>query len=134
MSLSTARLTLEAVAAVGSFCSLLFYCLSAGSIVSFLGDRRRQLNQPEPPESQLPPVSILKPLKGIDPEIWESFCSHCEQNYPEFQLIFGVSDPHDPAIGIVRKLQAKYPNLSIDLIWCNLVLGANIKVSNLAQM
>ena len=134
MSLSTARLTLEAVAAVGSFCSLLFYCLSAGSIVSFLGDRRRQLNQPEPLESQLPPVSILKPLKGIDPEIWESFCSHCEQNYPEFQLIFGVSDPRDPAIEMVRKLQAKYPNLSIDLIVCNLLLGANIKVSNLAQM
>src|SRR6202050_2506234 len=134
MSLSIARLTLEAAAVVGTVCSLLFYCLSAVSIFTFLGDRRRALNPPGPPENPLPPVSILKPLKGIDPEIWESFCSHCEQDYPEFQLIFGVSDPHDPAIGIVRKLQAKYPNLSIDLIVCNLLLGANIKVSNLAQM
>jgi ceramide glucosyltransferase len=73
-------------------------------------------------------------LKGVDPEIWESFCSHCEQDYPEFQLIFGVSDPTDPAIEVVRKLQAKYRNLPIELIVCDRVLGANIKVSNLAQM
>jgi ceramide glucosyltransferase len=49
-------------------------------------------------------------------------------------LIFGVSDPGDPAIEVVRKLQAKYPNLPIELIVCDRVLGANIKVSNLAQM
>lgn len=134
MSLSTARLILEAAAAIGTACCLLFYCVSLLSMFSFVGDKRRQLNQPKLPENQLPPVSILKPLKGIDPEIWESFCSHCEQDYPEFQLIFGVSDPCDPAIEIVRKLQAKYPNLSIDLIVCKLLLGANIKVSNLTQM
>src|SRR5208282_919202 len=63
-----------------------------------------------------------------------SFCSHCEQDYPEFQLIFGVSDPGDPAIEVVRKLQAKYPDLPIELIVCDRALGANIKVSNLAQM
>jgi ceramide glucosyltransferase len=73
-------------------------------------------------------------LKGVDPEIWENFCSHCEQDYPEFQLIFGVSDPADPAIEVVRKLQAKYPNLTIELIVCDRILGTNIKVSNLAQM
>jgi ceramide glucosyltransferase len=82
----------------------------------------------------LPPVSILKPLRGVDPEIWESFCSHCEQDYPEFQLIFGVSDPLDPAIEIVHKLQAKYPDRPIELLVCDRVLGTNIKVSNLAQM
>ncbi len=49
-------------------------------------------------------------------------------------LIFGVSDPGDPAIEVVHKLQAKYPNLPIELIVCDRVLGANIKVSNLAQM
>ena len=75
-------------------------------------------------------------MKGVDPEIWESFCSHCEQDYPEsqIQMIFGVSDPADPAIEVVRKLQAKYPNLAIELIVCDRILGANIKVSNLAQM
>src|SRR6202171_2771760 len=130
----TPRAVLEAVAAIGTVGSLFFYFLSALSLASYLSDRRKQLKQPPLPESQLPPVSILKPLKGVDPEIWESFCSHCEQDYPQFQLIFGVSDPADPAIEVVRKLQAKSPNLRIELIVCDLVLGANIKVSNLAQM
>jgi len=79
-------------------------------------------------------VSILKPLKGLDPEAWESFCSHCEQDYPQFQLIFGVSDAADPAVDVVGKLQAKYPALAIELIVCERILGTNIKVSNLAQM
>src|SRR6202158_617321 len=130
----TIRAALEVVAAIGTVCSLFFYFLSALSLASFLGDRRKKLKQPPLRESQPPPVSILKPLKGVDPEMWESFCSHCEQEYPEFQLIFGVSDPGDPAMEVVRKLQSKYPNLSIELIVCDRVLGANIKVSNLAQM
>jgi ceramide glucosyltransferase len=130
----TSRVLLEAVAALGTLGSLFFYLLSTLSLVSFLRDRRKKLNQPPLPESQLPPVSILKPLKGVDPEMWESFCSHCEQTYPQYQLLFGVSDPADPAIEVVRKLQAKYPNLPIKLLVCDRVLGANIKVSNLVQM
>jgi ceramide glucosyltransferase len=140
----TARAVLEAVAVIGTVGCLSFYFLSALALASFLRDKRkkdtrnkdRQENlKPAPlPESQLPPVSILKPLKGVDPEIWESFCTHCEQEYPQFQLIFGVNDPGDPAIEVVRKLQAKYPNCAIDLLVCDRVLGANIKVSNLVQM
>ncbi|HXA05562.1 MAG TPA: bacteriohopanetetrol glucosamine biosynthesis glycosyltransferase HpnI, partial [Bryobacteraceae bacterium] len=125
---------LETIAALGTVGSLSFYFLSALSIASFLSDRHKKLKQPPLPPTQLPAVSILKPFKGVDPEIWESCCSHCEQEYPEFQLVFGVSDPGDPAVEVVRKLQAKYPNLAIELIVCDRVLGANIKVSNLAQM
>jgi len=130
----TARAVLEAVALAGTVGSVFFYLLSALGLASFLGDRRKKLRQAPQPENQLPPISILKPLKGIDPEIWESFCSHCEQEYPQFQLIFGVSDSADPAIEVVRKLQSKYPGLPIELIVCDRVLGANIKVSNLVQM
>ncbi len=132
--LLTPRTLLEAVAAIGTLGSLSFYSLSMLGLASFLADTRKKLKQAQLPENQLPPVSILKPLKGVDPGIWESFCSHCDQNYPQFQLIFGVSDPADPAIEVVRKLQAKYPNVLIELIVCNHVLGTNIKVSNLAQM
>ncbi|MFZ0796693.1 MAG: bacteriohopanetetrol glucosamine biosynthesis glycosyltransferase HpnI [Terriglobales bacterium] len=133
---STPRALLEAATIIGTVCCLFFYFLSALGLASFLSDRRKKLRQTRLPESQLPPVTILKPLKGVDPKIWESFCSHCEQDYPEFQIqmIFGVSDPSDPAVEVVRELQAKYPNLPIDLVVCNRVLGANIKVSNLAQM
>jgi len=130
----TARGVFEAVALAGTVGSLFFYLLSALGLASFLGDRRKKSRQAPQPDNQLPPISILKPLKGIDPEIWESFCSHCEQDYPQFQIIFGVSDPSDPAIEVVRKLQSTHPNLPIELIVCDRVLGANIKVSNLVQM
>jgi ceramide glucosyltransferase len=130
----TARAVLETVAALGTVGSLFFYFLSALGLATFLSDTRKKLNQPVLSETQLPPVSILKPLKGVDPEIWESFCSHCEQVYPQFQILFGVSDPGDPAIEVVRKLRTKYPSVPIELIVCDRVLGTNVKVSNLAQM
>jgi ceramide glucosyltransferase len=130
----TLRAALEAVAAIGTVGSLCFYFLCALSLAAYLSDTRKKLKQAPPPENQHPPVSILKPLKGVDPEIWGSFCSHCEQQYPEFELIFGVSDAADPACEAVRKLQAKYPARSIKLIVCDRILGANIKVSNLVQM
>jgi ceramide glucosyltransferase len=128
----TPRTVLEMIAVLGTLGSLSFYLLSVLGIVSFLGAVRRQNRGA--PVNTLPPVSILKPLKGVDPAIWESFCSHCEQDYREFQLIFGVSDPADPAIEIVRKLQANYPAISIELVVCEKALGTNVKVSNLCQM
>ena len=82
----------------------------------------------------LPPVSILKPLKGEDPEIYESFRSHCLQDYPEYELIFGVSDPADPALHAVERLRREFPHRAIQLVVCPQQLGANTKVSNLAQM
>ena len=82
----------------------------------------------------LPPVSILKPLKGIDPEIYEGFRSHCQQDYPEYEIIFGVSDPADPAVASVEQLQRQFPERAIRLLVCPEILGANVKVSNLEQM
>ena len=125
---------IEAVAALLTICSLFFYSLCAAALASFLRDRRKQLAQPRLSDTHFPPVSILKPLKGVDPEMWESFCSHCEQQYPHYQLIFGVSDADDPAIALVRQLQARYPNLPMELMVCERALGTNIKVSNLVQM
>src|SRR5580765_2725500 len=130
----TARLLIETVAALGTLSSLGFYLLSGCGIANFLRYRRRRRASVSLSETQLPPVSILKPLKGIDPQIWEAFCSHSEQDYPEFQLIFGVSDPNDPAIALVRKLQEKYPTRQIELRFCQRDLGTNRKLITLAQM
>ncbi|MGA7684054.1 MAG: bacteriohopanetetrol glucosamine biosynthesis glycosyltransferase HpnI [Terriglobales bacterium] len=122
------RILLEAVTALGTISCLCFYVLSACGITSFLKQRQRK------PIPSPPPVSILKPLKGADPEMWESFRSHAEQDYPDFELIFGVSDPSDPACTIVRQLQQECPSRAIKLIVCEQALGTNVKVSNLAQM
>ena len=82
----------------------------------------------------MPPISILKPLKGTDPEIYESFRSHCLQDYPEYEIIFGVSDPNDSATESVKELQREFPDRRIQLVVSPKILGANVKVSNLAQM
>jgi len=123
----------EVVAAAGTICCLAFYTLATIALVSFLRWRKKNSARAAA-QAQWPAVSILKPLKGVDPEIWESFCSHCEQDYPEFELIFGVNDADDPACDVVRRLQQAYPNMPVRLLVCDQVLGANRKVSNLAQM
>ncbi|HVM93076.1 MAG TPA: bacteriohopanetetrol glucosamine biosynthesis glycosyltransferase HpnI [Terriglobales bacterium] len=123
------RTLLEIVALLGTAGSLSFYLVAAFSLLDFLKHNRKTLNG-----SFLPPVSILKPLKGVDPEIWQSFCSHAEQDYPEFEIIFGVSNSADPACEIVRELQATYPERRIKLVVADRILGTNVKVSTLAQM
>jgi ceramide glucosyltransferase len=66
--------------------------------------------------------------------MYESLRSHCLQNYPEYEIIFGVSDPDDPAIELVNRLKDEFPEQTIRLIHCEKILGTNVKVSNLAQM
>src|ERR1700677_361855 len=123
----------QVVAAFGATCSSVYYLLCLWSASAFLR-QRRVAGEGSLGAQALPPVSILKPLKGTDPEIYHSFRSHCIQDYPEYEIIFGVSDPNDPAVASVRQLQSEFPALSIRLIVCDKTLGANIKVSNLAQM
>jgi len=123
----------QVVAAFGAICSSAYYLLCLWSAAAFLRQRRAD-SESSLSAQVLPPVSILKPLKGTDPEIYQSFRSHCLQDYPEYEIIFGVSDPSDPAVASVRQLQGEFPALSIRLIVCRKTLGANIKVSNLAQM
>ncbi len=120
---------LAACAALAAFSSMVYYALCLWSALRFL--HGRQADKSVRPTQA---VSILKPLRGTDPEMYESFRSHCLQDYPEFEIIFGVSDPNDPAIPLVEKLKTEFPQRPIRLIVCSENLGANTKVSNLAQM
>lgn len=69
-----------------------------------------------PPGSYQPPVSVLKPVRGLDPNTYTAFLSQANQNYPEFELLFGINDENDPAIVEIRRLQAAFPNIRIELI------------------
>lgn len=82
-----------------------------------------------------PGVSVMKSLKGVDPEMLEAFRSHCRQQYAgEFELLFGVSSLAEPASRAVEALKREFPEVAIRLIECPERLGANGKVSTLAQM
>src|SRR5579871_775646 len=122
----------ELVALLGCVGSSIYYVFVIRSAFDFIRDTPPTLN-PNATEHLLP-VSVLKPLKGIDPEIYASFRSHCEQDYPDYEIIFGVSEPDDAAIEAVTRLQHDFPTHKIQLVICDPKLGANIKVSNLAQM
>jgi ceramide glucosyltransferase len=91
---------------------------------------RRRL--PEP--SELPPVTILKPLYGLEPELYENLRSFCDQDYPEFQVVFGLNDPADPALQVARRLIAEFPERDVRVRVDQRILGTNHKASNLAHM
>src|ERR1019366_5033311 len=81
-----------------------------------------------------PPVSILKSLKGLDPHMYSAFRSHGLLDYPEYEVLFGVSDANDPALALVEKLREEFPQAKLRVVQCPQALGPNGKVSNLAQM
>ena len=94
--------------------------------------RRRRL--PPREERHLPPVTVLKPLCGAEPETYEYLRSFCDQRYPNFQLVFGVSDANDPSVAIVRRLQREFPQGDMQLVIDRRQHGSNRKVSNLINM
>ncbi|AFT85650.1 bacteriohopanetetrol glucosamine biosynthesis glycosyltransferase HpnI [Paraburkholderia phenoliruptrix] len=79
-------------------------------------------------------VSVLKPLCGAEPRLYENLRSFCEQRHGHFQLVLGVCCADDPAISVVHRLQADYPALDIELVVDTRVHGSNRKVSNLINM
>lgn len=123
----TLRLGIEALAAALAIGGCGYYLLCWWCARDFL-------RAPHSSSTFAPPVSILKPLRGTDPGMYESFRSHCAQQYPEYELIFAVSDKADPAVAEVERLQREYPQRAIRLMVCERILGPNGKVSGLAQM
>jgi len=82
-----------------------------------------------------PGVSILKPVKGVDGQMYAGFVSHCTQVYAsEIEILFGVRSVQDAAVALVARLRVEYPAVKIRLVECPEVLGANGKVSTLAQL
>jgi ceramide glucosyltransferase len=95
---------------------------------------RRQIRAPRVAMSDAPPVTVLKPLCGAEHAIYECLRSFCEQDYPRFQIVFGVSDSDDPAIAVVRRLQREFPGRDLKLAIDGRQHGSSPKVSNLINM
>ncbi|GAA6037150.1 hypothetical protein JCM8097_008760 [Rhodosporidiobolus ruineniae] len=102
--------------------------------------RKRYSRRPtsDPPPAPLdaesaPGVSILRPLRGLDCNLYENLEASFLQDYPRFELIFSVADEADAAIPIVKELQAKYPQVDSKLIVGEERVGVNPKINNLIR-
>jgi ceramide glucosyltransferase len=86
------------------------------------------------PAGLLPPVTLLKPLCGAEPLLEAALRSCLRQSYPHYQVVFGVSDPADPALEVVRRLAAEFPHVDIAVVADPTPHGVNRKISNLINM
>ncbi len=110
-----------------SVASLIYLLLAVYAILKFNPEARIEV-------SQTPPITIFKPLCGLDYMLYENLKSFCQQTYPNFQIVFGMADKNDPAIEVVRRLQKEFPDTDIELVINNRVTGTNLKICNLANM
>lgn len=114
-------------AAAAALCALAYYLICLWSALGISQQKEASAAGP------LRPVSVLKPLRGADPGLYEALRGHCAQDYAEYEVILGVSDPADSAVPIAEQLVREFPG-RVRLLICPEALGANRKVSNLIQM
>ncbi|HVG21785.1 MAG TPA: glycosyltransferase, partial [Blastocatellia bacterium] len=111
-----------------------FYLLSMLAARRFFSGRERPGPSSKGEAENLPPVSIMIPLHGADFKAYQNYALFCRQDYPHYQIVFGVREPTDSSVPIVQKLIADFPGRDIDLVICPEAIGTNLKVSNLQNM
>jgi ceramide glucosyltransferase len=85
---------------------LAYYLLSLFCVVGYF----RELRKPTPETAVFsPPVSILKPVRGVDHQAFENFASYCRLDYPKYEIIFAVADPDDPVVPVIENCKLIFP-------------------------
>lgn len=128
MSLSSCLTTVGLLALGLAVCGAIYACTATWVTWRFL-------RQPHGKPSRSPSISVLKPLHGGEPELYENLASFCVQDYAgPVQLILGAHDPADPALDIARQVQREHPDSDITIVADPRLYGANRKVANLINM
>ncbi len=125
--ISPARYVVLAVAAI----PFIYYWIALFSIWRFF---RRSSPRVAANHGYTPPVSILKPIRGLDPGAYENFASFCQQDYPDYEIVFCVGEEDDPAVPILQTLAHDFPERSIRVLFGSGGTGSNDKVIKLARL
>lgn len=115
------------IAILGS--SFIYLILAIAGVLRFARKTRRAIVSPD-----WVPVTVLKPICGLEPGLLENLRSFCDQDFATYQVIFGVRDPKDPAIPLIEKVIGEFPDNDLTLVVNQRIIGGNYKVSNLANM
>lgn len=86
------------------------------------------------PAGPRPPISILKPVCGLDRDAYENFASFCRQDYPCYELVFGAESESEPGLSVARAIVRDFPHTDVRIVVNARSIGTNPKVSNLANM
>jgi ceramide glucosyltransferase len=112
---------------------LAYYIFATIAAFRFL-DRKSKNASATTPKNFTPSVSLLKPVHGVDFGSVENFESFCQQNYPDYEILFAVNDDSDPAVPLIRDVIARFPERNIRLISGAPQIGSNKKVNNLIEL
>jgi ceramide glucosyltransferase len=111
--------------------SIVFWLLSVAAAADLF---RRRGRSGRWPDGGWPPVSILKPIRGLDPDSYENFSSFARQRYARFEILFGAEAADDPGLEVARRIQRDFPGVPVKIVDRVEPLGENPKVNTLASL